>query len=168
MSQDLEQIHADYGAELIPTKRIETPVKVAFNAGDRISMQIGPAKNRLGTIIIDRNGNYENKEPGVSDESIGVRVDGEAALRWVDSPEELSPANYTISTPLSAEDTRDLLKKSAEASIVAGGIEFLPRNKKEIETIQQWALEKHATIREGDTYEQQVIKNSALIPRESL
>lgn len=95
-----------------PKERIEEPLSTNYSVGDIVKVLVGgPAKSRYGGVVVERNGNYIDSEPDVSEESIGVAVaermptselvekvvahfsDSEALVhtvtRWFDSPDQL-------------------------------------------------------------------------------
>lgn len=96
-----------------PQLRIESPTETPLLRGDLVKILIGPAIDKIGEVVVERNGNYSDSEPYCSAESIGVQVvelakidpvlmkalggianmsdDGlsETAVRWFDSPDQL-------------------------------------------------------------------------------
>lgn len=103
--------------ELYPTpkRRIENPIPTVFQVGDLVKILIGPAKGKLGSVVVERNGNYVDYEPYSAKEDIAVQVVeamqlapglrdfikdtglvagtedtfSEAAVRWFDTPDQL-------------------------------------------------------------------------------
>jgi len=95
-----------------PKQRIENPVNTLYNPGDIVKILIGPAKERIGKVVVERNGNYSDYEPYANAEGIGVSVverenfvteleravqelsDKEAlvhsVIRWFDTPDQLA------------------------------------------------------------------------------
>ncbi len=100
-----------------PIRRVETPTPTIFQRGDLVKALIGPAIGRVGAVVVERNGNYSDYEPYVSEDSIGVSfaereeldlelenlvrglIDHEATVRtvvrWFDSTEQLEFASST-------------------------------------------------------------------------
>ena len=94
-----------------PERRKEDAVDTTFHVGDLVRALVGPAVGRIGCVVVDRNGNYEDYEPYASEDSIGVRfaereeldpllrtiaeglIDHEATgvtvTRWFDGPKQL-------------------------------------------------------------------------------
>jgi hypothetical protein len=58
----------------IPQDRVKSPRKTIFETGDIVEILIGPATGRLGRIVVDRNGNYNDCEPYCDPEGVGVSV----------------------------------------------------------------------------------------------
>lgn len=102
----------DVNGKINKAERIENPVETSLRPSDLVRILVGPAEGNLGIVIIERNGNYANKEINVDDESIGVSVIEETpvveplkdfiikftgntratkqkATRWFDSSEQL-------------------------------------------------------------------------------
>ncbi len=55
-----------------PKRRIENPVETELQPGDLVRARIGRVKGDIGIVVVERNGNYEDYEPYVNRESIGV------------------------------------------------------------------------------------------------
>ena len=94
-----------------PKIRIENPVPTHYKVGDIVKVLIGPATEKFGAVVVEKNGNYRDYEPYCSAESIGVAVmekrdfhpdlariveqlSGPSSLihtvvRWFDNPEQL-------------------------------------------------------------------------------
>ena len=62
----------------IPKNRIDNPEVSVFDRGDVVQIKEGSATGKIGIVVVERNGNYEDGGPYCSDESIGVRVAEEA------------------------------------------------------------------------------------------
>jgi hypothetical protein len=103
--------------ELYPTpkRRIENPIPTFFQVGDLVRILTGPATGKIGQVVVERNANYEDKEPYSADEDIAVSaveptqidpflrglitssgsvIDSEdafteTAVRWFDTPDQL-------------------------------------------------------------------------------
>ena len=93
-----------------PKKRVENPIKTELQPGDLVKALAGLANSKIGFVVIERNGNYEDSEPNAGEESIGVGFAEQASLapelkkaveqltdkptintviRWFDSPDQL-------------------------------------------------------------------------------
>ena len=60
--------------DLLPKSRIDNPLPVPYDVGDLVRLRRGPAKGRIGVIVVDRNENYKDYEERSRKESIGVFV----------------------------------------------------------------------------------------------
>ena len=95
-----------------PKERKADAVPGPFAVGTVVEMLEGPAKGKIGAVVVDKNSNYQDSEPYVGDDSIGVAVLGNAdineilaaslekggvkssdlkELRWFDGAYQLSP-----------------------------------------------------------------------------
>jgi len=94
-----------------PKKRRKDAHETDLMPGDVVKAKIGPATGSVGIVVVERNGNYSDKELSSDDESIAVGfaektdthpvlqnvVDGltgtssrvRNTVRWFDSPEQL-------------------------------------------------------------------------------
>ena len=78
-----------------PVDRVKNPQPTPYQVGDMVEFLIGPAKGKYGKVVVERNGNYNDYEPYVDSESIGVAVveredlcpDLERAVSQLSSPE---------------------------------------------------------------------------------
>ena len=103
-----------------PERRIENPAPTVYQPGDIVKILIGPATDRLGRVVVERNGNYHDYEPYSASEGIGVEVverrglapelekmiaeltDPEClvhkVVRWFDNPQQLELVRKAQST----------------------------------------------------------------------
>jgi hypothetical protein len=94
-----------------PRVRVEKPEPTELISGDVVKAKIGPAKGKIGFVVVDRNGNYVDREINASEKSIGVgfsenftfpyceikdaveqMIKSRASVgvvRWFDSPDQL-------------------------------------------------------------------------------
>lgn len=95
-----------------PRERIGNPEDTPLQRGDIVQAKIGPATGKLGIVVVERNGNYEDCLDEVGLEQIGVGfaegnpIDQDlmkmlesarsglipkirTVIRWFDSPEQL-------------------------------------------------------------------------------
>jgi len=56
----------------VPTEKIQNPKPTELNVGDFVKAKIGPAKGKIGIVVVERNGNYEDYVDEINQESIGV------------------------------------------------------------------------------------------------
>ena len=102
------------GSWIYPTPRIriENPVETVLNPGDLVRIKIGPAKDKYGFVVVERNGNYVDKELYCNDESIGVgvaqRMDFAPELKTI--IEQLTNESEHIETVICWFDTPDQLE----------------------------------------------------------
>lgn len=101
----------------LPKERIENPVSTVYGLGDVVEILIGPAKGRLGQVVIDRNGNYCDSEPYATAESIGVEITErrqvclglQRLISQILDPESMS---HTVVRWFDSADQLELVKKS--------------------------------------------------------
>lgn len=97
-----------------PRERKWDAVPGQYATGTIVKLLVGPAKGKTGTVVVDRNSNYQDFEPYAGRDSIGVVVLGTInmnetletllqkggvkssdftfnELRWFDSAEQLAP-----------------------------------------------------------------------------
>ncbi|HJX06049.1 MAG TPA: hypothetical protein VJ461_05010 [Candidatus Nanoarchaeia archaeon] len=98
-----------------PEERLKSAKPGSYEVGSMVKVLIGPAKGRIGVVLVDRNANYSDYEPYAGKESIGVAVVEKESLdknlearlleegfrsedfsktviRWFDGPDQLELA----------------------------------------------------------------------------
>ena len=69
-------VSIDWESMIYPTpkERVENPIGTRLSSGDIVRINVGPARGKIGIVVVERNGNYVDSEPYCDDESIGVKV----------------------------------------------------------------------------------------------